>query len=132
MILHHVSVGVLDVARAGRFYDAVLATLVYKRFWELMPYAICYGENGYDFWVGRPYNGQPASAGNGGHIPFPPTPTKARGKIYETTLPHGRSGDSHPRLRPPYEPHNKDAPLPEPPDVPHQRDRAGPVQRAAT
>ena len=31
MIVHHVSVGVKDVEAAGRFYDAVLGTLGYKR-----------------------------------------------------------------------------------------------------
>ena len=30
-MLHHVSVGVADVERAARFYDAVLGTLGYKR-----------------------------------------------------------------------------------------------------
>jgi len=103
MILHHVSVGASDVERSGRFYDAVLATLGYKRFWELMPYAICYGENGYDFWVGRPYNGQPASAGNGGHIAFTATTRKAVDRFYETALAHGGSDDGPPGLRPEYD-----------------------------
>ncbi|MBU6444588.1 MAG: VOC family protein [Alphaproteobacteria bacterium] len=103
MILHHVSVGVSDVARAGRFYDAVLATLGYKRFWEIMPYAICYGEDGYDFWVQIPSNGQPASAGNGVHIAFTATTRKAVDRFYETALAHGASDEGPPGLRPEYD-----------------------------
>ncbi|MBN5052010.1 VOC family protein [Stenotrophomonas maltophilia] len=33
-MLHHLSLGVRDLERAGRFYDAVLATLGYRRVFE--------------------------------------------------------------------------------------------------
>ncbi len=36
-MLHHVSVGVHDVARAAKFYDAALGALGYKRVTEFRP-----------------------------------------------------------------------------------------------
>jgi catechol 2,3-dioxygenase-like lactoylglutathione lyase family enzyme len=39
-MLHHVSVGVADVERAAKFYDAVLRTLGYRRVMEYLPNAI--------------------------------------------------------------------------------------------
>ena len=44
-MLHHVSVGVMDVERAAKFYDAVLNALGYKRIMEYLPHAIGYGES---------------------------------------------------------------------------------------
>lgn len=69
-MLHHVSVGVRDVARAAQFYDGVLATLGYRRVMEFLPYAIAYGDRAPEFWVQLPADRNPASAGNGVHIGF--------------------------------------------------------------
>ena len=55
-MLHHVSVGVSDVARAARFYDSVLGALGYKRVMEFMPYGIGYGETTPVFWVQLPHD----------------------------------------------------------------------------
>ncbi|MCB9623116.1 MAG: VOC family protein [Sandaracinus sp.] len=50
-MLHHLSLGVVDVERAARFYDAALAPLGYVRVWsDLRPgetgQAVGYGERG--------------------------------------------------------------------------------------
>jgi len=55
-MLHHVSVGVADVTRAATFYDAVLKTLGYKRLAEYLPYAVAYGEDHPEFWIGLPHD----------------------------------------------------------------------------
>ena len=57
-MLHHVSVGVRDVERAGKFYDPVLKTLGYKRVVEYLPHAIGYGESSDRpvFWIGLPHD----------------------------------------------------------------------------
>lgn len=102
MILHHVSVGVSDVARAGRFYDRVLGALGYKRYWQMMPHAIAYGEDGYDFWVQLPYNGKPASAGNGTHIAFNAKTKNAVQKFYKAALANGGTDEGAPGPRPDY------------------------------
>ena len=55
-MLHHVSVGVTDFERAARFYDAVLATLGYKRVADFSPHAIGCGTDRPEFLVGAPHD----------------------------------------------------------------------------
>ena len=62
-MLHHVSVGVRDVERAAKFYDAVLGALGYRRVMEFLPYAIGYGEAHPTFWVQLPHNQQAGKRG---------------------------------------------------------------------
>src|SRR5262249_20128053 len=71
-MINHVSVGVADVARAAKFYDAVLGALGYKRVAEYMPYAIAYGESKDEpeFWIQTPHDRNAASVGNGTHVGF--------------------------------------------------------------
>ena len=102
MILHHVSVGVSDVKRAGKFYDAVLGALGYARYWEIMPYAIAYGEDGFDFWVQLPHDQKPASAGNGYHVAFNAKTKKAVHAFHAAALANGGTDDGKPGPRPDY------------------------------
>lgn len=102
MILHHVSVGVKDVERAGRFYDAALGALGYSRYWEIMPYAIAYGEKGFDFWVQLPHDRGPASAGNGQHVAFNARTKQAVHDFHAAALAHGGTDDGKPGPRPDY------------------------------
>ena len=102
MILHHVSVGVSDVKRAGKFYDAVLGALGYTRYWEIMPYAIAYGEDGFDFWVQLPHNQKPANAGNGQHVAFNAPTKKAVHAFHAAALANGGTDDGKPGPRPDY------------------------------
>ena len=53
-MLHHVSIGVADVARAAQFYDRALRELGYKRVMEVLPYGIAYGDTLPAFWIGLP------------------------------------------------------------------------------
>ena len=69
-MLHHVSVGVSDVERAAKFYDAVLGAFGYKRVMEFLPYAVAYGEDHPAFWVQLPHNRSAATVGNGVHVGF--------------------------------------------------------------
>jgi catechol 2,3-dioxygenase-like lactoylglutathione lyase family enzyme len=104
MMLHHVSVGVKDVERAGAFYDAVLKTIGYKRYWQIMPYAIAYGEDGYEFWVQLPHDQKPAVPGNGPHFAFN-APTKAAVHAFHAAaLANGGTDDGKPGPRPDYGP----------------------------
>lgn len=102
MILHHVSVGVRDVEAAGRFYDAVLGALGYQRYWQSMPYAIAYGEDGYDFWVQLPYDQNPAGVGNGQHVAFNARSIAAVHAFHKAALDHGGSDEGEPGPRPDY------------------------------
>ena len=103
-MLHHVSVGVSDVARAAKFYDAVLGTLGYKRVMEFLPYAIAYGETRPEFWIQVPHDQKPMSAGNGVHLGF-----SARSKaqvlaFHAAALKEGGSNNGEPGPRPDYGP----------------------------
>ena len=53
-ILSHVSIGVNDLDRAGRFYDVVLASVDAKRQHEVPGVAVAYGKYCPEFWVQRP------------------------------------------------------------------------------
>jgi len=101
-MLHHVSVGVADVERAAKFYDAVLGALGYKRVMEFMPYAIAYGEAGPSFWIGLPHDQQAHSAGNGAHIGFSARTSRAVDAFHRAALEAGGTDNGAPGPRPDY------------------------------
>jgi catechol 2,3-dioxygenase-like lactoylglutathione lyase family enzyme len=103
-MLHHVSVGVRDVERAARFYDAVLAALGYRRVMEFLPYAVGYGEKHPQFWVQLPHNQQVATVGNGVHISFIARSKSAVDKFHDTAMELGGSNAGEPGPRPDYSP----------------------------
>lgn len=103
-MLHHVSVGVADVERAAKFYDAVLGALGYKRVAEFMPYAIAYGESRPSFWVQLPHNQQAATVGNGVHIGFSARSKNAVDAFHRAAMAHGGADDGAPGPRPDYGP----------------------------
>jgi catechol 2,3-dioxygenase-like lactoylglutathione lyase family enzyme len=103
-MLHHVSVGVSDVARAATFYDAVLKTLGYKRLVEYLPYAVAYGENQPEFWIGLPHDQRPMSVGNGVHLGFSARSKDQVHKFHAAALAHGGSNNGEPGPRPDYGP----------------------------
>jgi catechol 2,3-dioxygenase-like lactoylglutathione lyase family enzyme len=69
-ILSHVSVGVADMARARRFYDAAMGALGYGVVMDEPPYGVAYGMAFPEFWIGAAENGAAPSVGNGTHIAF--------------------------------------------------------------
>ncbi len=89
-MLHHVSVGVTNVERAAKFYDAALGALGYKRIMEFLPYAIGYGETRPEFWVQLPHNQNAASVGNGTHVGFIAKSKGAVMKFHAAALAAGR------------------------------------------
>ena len=105
-MLHHVSIGVTDVARAGRFYDAVLGALGYKRVADYSPGAIAYGESKDrpEFWVGLPHNQGLPSVGNGTHVGFSAKSKAQVDKFHAEALKAGGSNGGEPGPRPDYGP----------------------------
>jgi catechol 2,3-dioxygenase-like lactoylglutathione lyase family enzyme len=103
-MLHHVSVGVRDVERAVKFYDAVLGALGYKRIMEFLPYAVGYGETEPMFWVQLPHNQQVATSGNGVHISFIARSKNAVDRFHDTAMELGASNAGEPGPRPDYSP----------------------------
>jgi catechol 2,3-dioxygenase-like lactoylglutathione lyase family enzyme len=103
-MLHHVSIGVADVARAAQFYDRVLQALGYKRVFEVLPYGIGYGDKQPSFWVQLPHDQQAASVGNGMHIAFNATSEEMIRAFHRAALDAGGSDDGAPGPRPDYGP----------------------------
>ncbi len=104
-MLHHVSVGVRDVARAAQFYDSVLGALGYKRVMEFMPYGIGYGESTPVFWVQLPHDRNPASVGNGVHVGFIGRSKAVIETFHRAALEAGGTDEGAPGARPDYGPH---------------------------
>ncbi len=65
-MIGYVTVGTKDLARATQFYDALFGTIGGARFMEsdrFVAWGVAPGKPGFS--VALPYDGQPASAGNG-------------------------------------------------------------------
>ena len=103
-MLHHVSVGVADVDRAARFYDAALAALGYKRVMEYLPYAVAYGTNGPELWVQLPHDRNSPSVGNGAHVGFKAKNKNAVNAFHRAALEAGGIDDGAPGPRAEYSP----------------------------
>ena len=104
-MLHHVSVGVINLERALRFYDPVLGALGYKRVFEVLPYGVGYGEKTPAFWVQLPANQSPATVGNGTHIGFIATSKEMIVSFHRAALAAGGKDEGGPGPRPDYGPH---------------------------
>ena len=100
-IISHISVGTNDFERAVEFYDKVLATLGCKQVMK-HPGAVAYGKEYPEFWVQTPYNGEPATVGNGSHIGFIAASKEAVHAFHEVALSQGGIDDGAPGPRPDY------------------------------
>jgi len=107
MIFSHVTLGCSDVARAGRFYDAVLAPLGIGCRQKTESY-LGYGlpaPADIPLWVGHPWDGRPASAGNGAMVAFLAASRGAVDAFHRAGLDNGGRDEGAPGLRPQYHPH---------------------------
>ncbi len=102
-IVHHVSMGVGDLAAAAAFYDRVMPTIGARKMLEL-PQAVAYGKQFPEFWVQKPMNGQPAAAANGTHFAFIAPSREAVDAFHAAALEAGGTSDGAPGLRPEYTP----------------------------
>jgi catechol 2,3-dioxygenase-like lactoylglutathione lyase family enzyme len=104
-MIDHVSIPVADFDRAAKFYDAVLATLGYRRMKE-RDGAIGYGPmpDGHppEFWIHRREDSGAASAGIGLHISFRAKDRAAVHAFHTTALKLGATDAGAPGVRPHY------------------------------
>jgi catechol 2,3-dioxygenase-like lactoylglutathione lyase family enzyme len=102
-VISHVSVGIRDVARARRFYDAALKPLGLKLIFD-QPYGCAWGRGFPTFWAQRPFDGKAARPGNGVHVCFNAASKAAVDRFYRAALDHGGRDDGKPGLRVEYTP----------------------------
>lgn len=106
----HITVGVSDLERAGRFYDAVLQPLGLRQrpvAPDGGPASLCWVNPGQTlprFYAYQPFNREPASAGNGGMTAFLAPDAEAVRAAYAAGLAAGGRDEGPPGPRPHYAP----------------------------
>ena len=109
-MISYVTVGADDIARAKRFYDAILPALGYGL--EEGPEGLSYAlmvqpDHGFalpEFYVKPPFNGQSASVGNGNMVAFELTNQQQVRDLHAAGLAAGGSNEGTPGFRADYGP----------------------------
>lgn len=109
-MISYVTVGATDMARAGRFYSAFLPALGYR-------VETYHGDLSYipdtpegqkptspDFYVKTPYNGDPASAGNGSMVAFEASTQAQVRQLHAAAMAAGGCDEGTPGFRADYGP----------------------------
>lgn len=103
-MLHHLSLGVKDLAAAGEFYDALLGALGFRRVFEDRS-AIGYGlVDGKDLLCLK-LRADAAPPGAGFHVAFAAANVAEVQTSYQRALAFGGSDNGAPGFRPHYGPH---------------------------
>lgn len=98
----HVTIGSNDLERSRAFYDAVMKTLGHDRFYT-GDEIIGYGEpTGDQTFVTSPFDGAPASVGNGTHIAFLADDRASVDAFHAAALANGGTDEGAPGPRPHY------------------------------
>ncbi len=102
----HISIGVSDIARSQAFYDAVLATLGFKRVMTFEAFAGYGTDDGYPrFCINPPLDKtKKAAPGPGTHICFQAPGRKAVQAFHAAALANGATDDGPPGVRQNYDP----------------------------
>jgi catechol 2,3-dioxygenase-like lactoylglutathione lyase family enzyme len=101
-MIHHLSLGTNDVARARAFYDPVLA-VVGLRLLKAGDKGLDYGVGTFLFSLEAPVDGRPATAGNGVHVAFAAEDRAMVDAFHRTALERGGRDAGAPGLRPVYD-----------------------------
>lgn len=101
-MLHHLSFAVTDLDRAATFYDAVLATIGFRRVWEDHSF-IGYGVNqGEDIFALKLRPANPNVPGDGFHVAFAAPSRESVLRFHEAALAHGGTDNGGAGLHPEY------------------------------
>ena len=103
-MLHHISLGVADLAKAGAFYDAALGALGYRRVFEHRT-AIGYGVHDGEDKLCLKLQPTQRAPGPGFHLAFAAPSREAVAKFHAAGLATGGSDNGEAGLRPAYGPH---------------------------
>jgi catechol 2,3-dioxygenase-like lactoylglutathione lyase family enzyme len=98
-MIDHVSIGVSNLERAARFYEATLAPLGLVRL-VTRPKTIGFGKTYPEFWINWRPGMTPVAAGSGSHICLRTKSEREVDAFHEAALTAGGSSESAPGLRP--------------------------------
>lgn len=101
-MLNHVSIGVRDLARAKRFYDAALKPLGYTCLSE-SPGSLGYGNGAVVLWITPSDRPVPADAASGLHFCFDAPSRKSVDAFHAAALKHGGRDNGQPGVRADYD-----------------------------
>jgi catechol 2,3-dioxygenase-like lactoylglutathione lyase family enzyme len=102
-MLNHVSIGVRDVARAKRFYDAALEPLGYRSL-SASDSSLGYGKSGVVLWIGLAERPVPADEKSGLHFCFDAPSRASVDRFHAAALGAGGRDNGKPGLRADYGP----------------------------
>lgn len=99
-MLGYATVGTNDFAKATAFYDELLKTIGAKRVWEDETF-IAWGNSptGAGLSIAKPYDGKPASVGNGTMIAIAAPDRATVDKLYEKAIALGATDEGGPGPR---------------------------------
>ena len=100
-MLNHVSIGVRDITRSKRFYDAAFAALGYRCLSQ-SPASLGYGSGAVALWIGATDRPVPADAKSGLHFCFDADSRQAVNAFHAAALANGGQDHGKPGLRADY------------------------------
>lgn len=105
--IRHITLGTNDLRRAERFYTAVLGTLGFtKAPWSADDFVAFHKGDAPPFiYLCTPYDGRPATVGNGSHVAFAADDPAAVDAFHAAALAGGGVDAGSPGRRPHYGPH---------------------------
>ena len=101
-MLNHVSIGVRDLPRAKRFYDAALKPLGYKCLSE-SPGSLGYGDKAVVLWISPTDRPVPADSASGLHFCFDAPTRKSVDAFHKAALGAGGRDNGKPGVRTDYD-----------------------------
>ena len=103
----YVTLGMRNPDEGARFYDAVLATIGWSShaaFAAWRAYSAGGTGQGFVCWIVAPYDGEPATTGNGAMVAFPARSRADVDAFYRAAMAHGGSDEGGPGPRDAYGP----------------------------
>jgi catechol 2,3-dioxygenase-like lactoylglutathione lyase family enzyme len=97
-VIDHVSLGVADLDRAARFYEAVLGTLGFTKL-EVRPATVGFGKRYPEFWLNLRADMAPVAGDSGVHVCVRARDTATVEAFHTAALAAGGSSDGAPGLR---------------------------------
>jgi len=85
-VVGYVTMGTNDIARAKAFYSAIAEELGAGVVWEIPASVVWSAPNGSAFDITRPFNGEPATVGNGAMVAFQCADTAQVDRVYNRAI----------------------------------------------